>query len=300
MPNWEQIIEQIQATTGEPLVVGASQLIGGGCINTAYKIDTGPRQLFIKINQASNLDMFEAEAEGLLGMTRTNSICVPKPVCSGVADKNAYLAMEYVSLTGQGNPSQLGENLAAMHRADQACNLSPNSPRYGWHRNNTIGSTPQINTWSDDWVAFWAEHRLAYQLDLAAHNGAGRPLLQQGTQLRESLPVFFADYCPAPSLLHGDLWSGNYAFGEKGHPIIFDPAVYYGDREADLAMTELFGGFPAAFYAAYKSTWPLDAGYSVRKTLYNLYHVLNHFNLFGGTYLLQAEDMIKQLLSECR
>jgi fructosamine-3-kinase len=114
------------------------------------------------------------------------------------------------------------------------------------------------------------------------------------------MPDLFADYQPMPSLLHGDLWSGNYAVTQAGEPIIFDPAVYYGDREADLAMTELFGGFSQRFYAAYNETWPLDSGYQLRKTFYNLYHILNHFNMFGGGYARQAERMIEQLLSDLR
>jgi len=125
-------------------------------------------------------------------------------------------------------------------------------------------------------------------------------LLRRGEALQATLTHFFTDHRPTPSLLHGDLWSGNYAFDAQGRPVIFDPAVYFGDRETDLAMTELFGGFPAAFYAAYNAAWPLDAGYATRKTLYNLYHILNHFNLFGGGYLSQAQGMIDRLLSECR
>jgi len=300
MPDWEQIIALVQTATGEPLVMDTVQPVGGGCINAAYRVGAGPRQLFIKINQASAVEMFEAETEGLLEMARSNSMRVPKPVCCGVAGEDAYLVMEYIALAGSGDTERLGEDLAALHHANQPRSPSADHPRYGWRRDNTIGSTPQINTWSDDWVAFWAEHRLGYQLALAARQGAGHHLVQRGERLMESLPHFFTDYRPAPSLLHGDLWSGNMAYDESGRPVIFDPAVYYGDREADLAMTELFGGFPAKFYAAYNAAWPLDAGYPVRKILYNLYHILNHFNLFGGGYLAQAEAMVDRLLSECR
>jgi fructosamine-3-kinase len=146
-------------------------------------------------------------------------------------------------------------------------------------------------------MPFWRDQRLGYQLKLAARSG--RDLLKKGERILADLGAFFQNYRPVPSLLHGDLWGGNVSAVER-QPVIFDPAVYYGDREADLAMTELFGGFSEQFYQAYRDTWPLDDGYPVRKTLYNLYHVLNHFNLFGGGYGSQAERMIDSLLSELR
>ena len=170
--------------------------------------------------------------------------------------------------------------------------------RVGWHRDNTIGATPQINTPGADWIAFWRQHRLGFQLRLAGENGHRGRLLTQGERLLEQLPVFFSGYEPRPSLLHGDLWSGNAAFMRDGTPVIFDPAVYYGDREADIAMTELFGGFSAEFYRAYDETDPRDPGYATRKLLYNLYHVLNHLNLFGGGYRAQAERVIGELLAQ--
>jgi len=213
-------------------------------------------------------------------------------VCVGKNHSNAYIVMEYIAIGGSGRKQSieaLGHQLASMHRVTKA--------QYGWFRDNTIGSTPQINTVNDDWIHFWRERRLAFQLDLAARKGYGGRLQQKGELLLTKLQGFFSQPPPA-SLLHGDLWSGNYAISDTGEPVIFDPAVYYGDREADLAMTELFGGFPASFYAAYNGAYALDEGYAVRKTLYNLYHILNHLNLFGGGYGGQAERMIEQLLSE--
>ena len=133
---------------------------------------------------------------------------------------------------------------------------------------------------------------------LAGENGYGAQLQRPGERLLDALPAFFAGYLPQPSLLHGDLWGGNHAFLADGAPAIFDPAAYFGDREADLAMTELFGGYPADFYAAYRAAWPLDAGYAARRNLYNLYHILNHANLFGGGYAQQAEEMMQRLLAE--
>jgi fructosamine-3-kinase len=236
--------------------------------------------------------MFAAEAEGLDELAASGTIRVPRPICHGVADGQAYLVLEALELGGSGAMEAFGAQLAAMHRHT--------GERFGWHRDNTIGSTLQPNDRESDWVTFWRARRLGFQLEQAAGNGCSRALLSGGEELMERLPALFTDYRPAPSLLHGDLWGGNYAVTSGGEPVIFDPAVYYGDREADLAMTELFGGFGTRFYAAYNAAWPLDPGYPVRKTLYNLYHVLNHFNMFGGGYAGQAESMVGRLLAELR
>ena len=170
------------------------------------------------------------------------------------------------------------------------------SARFGFAHDNFIGTTPQPNGWKVDWIDFWREHRLGFQLQLAEQNGYGGQLQSLGEKLMDALPAFFKDYTPQPSLLHGDLWNGNHAYLQDGTPTIFDPATYYGDRECDLAMTELFGGYSEDFYTAYRAAFPLDAGYATRKTLYNLYHILNHANLFGGGYARQAEGMIRRLL----
>ncbi len=290
MPDWTTIDRHISEATGQAFTTHEAHAEGGGCINSAYTLSDGKQRFFVKLNQAARLDMFAAEAEGLNDILRSHSIHAPAPVCHGIAVDEAYLVLEYLPLSGRGSAERLGRELAQMHRCQHQ--------RFGWRRDNTIGATPQINTEETDWVHFWQQHRLGPQLRLAADKGGH--LGPQAERLLAHVADFFSDYRPGPSLLHGDLWSGNYAFSEGGRPVIFDPAVYYGDRETDLAMTELFGGFPSAFYAAYQEAWPLDPGYASRKTLYNLYHVLNHFNLFGGSYLAQAQRMIAQLLSEVR
>ena len=290
--DWNNIAHTIGDQLGEPFVLERYSGVGGGCINSAYRLQGNGKSFFIKLNSADRLDMFEAEADGLTEMAAAHAIRVPLPVCSGIEGNQAYLVMEYIETGGgaAGVMQQFGQQLANMHRYS--------SERFGWHRDNTIGSTTQINDWADNWLDFWREHRLGFQLQLAASNGAGRSLQTKGEQLMQQMHMLFSDYQPLASILHGDLWSGNYAISQNGEPVIFDPAVYYGDREADLAMTELFGGFSHDFYAAYDASWPIDPGYKVRKTFYNLYHILNHFNLFGGGYASQAQGMIERLLSE--
>jgi len=292
MAIWNDIARAIGEATGEPFAVEAQSPIGGGCINQAHRISGGGRDFFVKLNRASDLAMFEAEADGLAEMAAAGAIRVPRPVTSGTAGSSAYLVLEYIPMGGRFDPAAMGSQLAALHRRT--------APRFGWHRDNTIGSTPQINTPDDDWARFWRERRLGFQLELAGRRGLGARALDKGARLLEDLGAFFADHRPQPSLLHGDLWGGNAAGDERGNPVIFDPATYYGDREADLAMTELFGGFGTAFRRAYEDAWPLDAGYGTRKTLYNLYHILNHYNLFGGGYGSQAEAMMDRLLAELR
>ncbi len=293
MTLWQSIEDAIAAAQGKPFRISTRRPVGGGCINQATMIEGDGQRWFVKLNDAARIDMFAAEFAGLEEIRRSNAVRVPAPLCYGVAGGQGYLVQEYLDLSGTGGAAadeSLGRGLAAMHRRTQAV--------YGWHTDNTIGSTPQHNREDSDWVRFWAGRRLGFQLELAAANGWGG-LRDDGERLLEALPTLLPARPPA-SLLHGDLWSGNHAFLRDNTPVIFDPAVYYGDRETDLAMTELFGGFSARFHAAYREAWPLDPGYEIRKTAYNLYHVLNHLNLFGRSYLGQAERMIASLLREAK
>lgn len=287
---WRAVSDAIARATGESFAAAHAESRAGGCINAAYLLRDGERAYFVKTNRAALLDMFEAESEGLREMLAANAIRVPRPVCHGVHADTAFLVMENLDLGGRGDSGRMGEELAAMHRCQ--------APRYGWKRDNTIGSTPQRNAWADDWVEFLARQRIGFQLELAARAGYRGGALDRGWRLVENMGVFFTCYRPTASLLHGDLWSGNAAFTRSGEPAIFDPAVYFGDRESDLAMTELFGGFSADFHAGYRAAWPLDPGYGTRKHLYQLYHVLNHLNLFGGGYRSQAESLISRLVSD--
>ena len=244
--------------------------------------------LFVKRGPASAFDRFDAEAEGLRKLAAANAIRVPKVVDVGIDGDHAFIALEKINFERASDASNrlLGEQLASLHRCT--------AEEFGWHRDNTIGLTQQNNLRSSDWISFFREQRLEFQLELAASNGFAGELQTHGRKLCDHLPALFEDYEPVASLLHGDLWAGNWGV-TNGEPIIFDPAVHYGDRESDIAMTRLFGGFGQAFYEAYESAWPMAEGFEVRQKLYQLYHVLNHLNLFGGAYLVQAMGLLRAI-----
>lgn len=290
MDLWQRIEQHIKQSTGSDFNIQANNSVGGGCINAAFRLTDNDQDYFIKTNDVTKAQMFEAEAEGLQEMASSNTIRVPVPVCYGAHDNQCYIVMEYLDMGGSADMAELGQQFAAMHRVT--------TERYGWRMDNTIGSTPQPNAWMHDWIEFWRERRLGYQLELAARNGYGGELQRLGERLLSDMPALFNNHDPEPSMLHGDLWGGNYGALRDGTPVIFDPAFYYGDREADLAMTGLFGGFGANFYAAYNEAWPVDQGYEVRKTFYNIYHIINHANLFGGAYHGQAVSMMERVLAE--
>lgn len=291
--NWQEQVEAaVAAVSGRPFHLRAQIAQSGGSIHRTLRLQgEGGERYFIKLNDPARAELFATEQAGLAALEQAACVRVPHVVASGVGSDAAWLLLEYLPLEelDKNTAASLGEQLAAQHRCT--------AERFGFSGDNVIGATPQRNDWQDNWVQFWREQRLGFQLRLAGGNGAPRTLLQAGERLQEKLDGFFSSYYPVPSLLHGDLWSGNAA-AANGVPVIFDPAVYYGDREADIAMTELFGGFPPAFQSAYRADWPLDSGYPVRRGLYNLYHVLNHFNLFGGSYASQAQNMIQRLLAE--
>ena len=278
----------IRAATGNSARIGDLRPVAGGDINRAAVLRHGGQRLFVKWNEARWATMFAAEARGLRELADSHTLRVPRPICDGQDDAASWLVLEFLALQPAGDEAALGAGLAQMHRCT--------ADRHGWQTDNTIGTTAQPNRPDSDWLRFWRQQRLQHQLELAARNGYGGRLQSLGGRLLAALPDLLAGHQPAPSLLHGDLWAGNRAFLASGEPVIYDPAVYYGDRETDLAMTELFGGFGDRFRAAYRAHFPLAPGYERRRTLYNLYHVLNHLNLFGASYLARAEHMIRDLL----
>ena len=283
------IAEQIALELARPFTIEHAQAAGGGCINETWIIAGAGQRFFVKLNAHDRGGMFDAEREALEELARSQGPRVPRPIACGADAERAWLVLEYLELGGRADWATLGRQLASQHRCT--------APAFGWHRDNTIGSTPQHNASTTRWPDFFRVARLGFQLQLARDNGH-RAAMERGARLLESLDAFFAGYRPRPSLLHGDLWSGNAGFCTSGEPVIFDPAIYFGDREADLAMTELFGGFGAGFYAGYREAWPLDPGYATRKRLYNLYHLLNHLNLFGISYLDRCRNEIDWLSAQ--
>jgi protein-ribulosamine 3-kinase len=293
MKHWQSIIAHIEQTTGRHFPLMRQQSMGGGSINAAFVLtDENGQQYFVKTNRTGQQAMFEAEAWGLQEMASSNTIKVPKSVCFGENPAQSYIVLEYLEMTGSADQRILGEQLAAMHRVT--------AEQFGWHINNTIGATHQPNDRMENWLDFWREQRLGFQLQLAAQNGYGGELQSLGEKLLVEMPKLFSGREVKASMLHGDLWGGNVAGLKDGTPVIYDPAFYYGDREADLAMTYVFGGFGPDFYASYQDAFPLDDGFAVRKTFYNIYHIINHLNLFGGGYHGQAINMLEQVLAEIR
>ena len=239
---WNNIATRITEVTGEKFQIDNRRSVSGGCINQGYQISDSSRSYFVKLNQASQVAMFEAEALGLQQMCDTQTILVPQPICWGTEGNSAYIVLEWLDLGGRGDNQaweEMGRKLAAMHQYNPS-NSTLSKVRFGWDINNTIGSTPQINTWTENWANFWAEHRIGYQLKLAKRRGGHFPLEER---LLAAIPDLLAGHKPQPSLVHGDLWGGNAGVTSTGEPVIFDPAAYWGDREVDIAMTELFGGF---------------------------------------------------------
>lgn len=286
---WASISQLITEATGKPFGPSHIEPVQGGWINHALVLSDGEQRYFIKLNQAVCADMFAAEATGLAIMAGTGAVRVPGVITHGSIGEHSFIALEYLDLCRPGEAAEklFGKALAAMHRQT--------TTRFGLDFDNTIGSTPQQNTWHEHWPDFYLEQRLRPIFRLA---GSKYPDLEQYFgPLLTKLPDFFREYQPRPSLVHGDLWSGNRAADRHGQPVLFDPALYWGDREVDLAMSELFGGFSEAFYRAYDEAWPIDCGYRRRKPLYQLYFYLNHIYLFGDNQPGYTRELIKRTLS---
>ena len=255
--------------------------VGGGCIAHATRLDTDDGPFFLKYGRGAVAQTFPAEAAGLRALGEAGSPLLIPAVLAVEDDtdgSSGFLLMEWIE-TGpksDGFWEAFGHGLAALHRHTAA--------EYGFDQDNFIGRLPQQNAWATTWPAFFRLNRLGPQVAMARNAGRwrsdwGHALNTLTDRLADLLPEQ-----PPASLLHGDLWSGNFLVTSTGRAALIDPAVYYGHREADLAMTELFGGFPDRFYDAYREAWPLEPGYEERREIYNLYHLINHLNLFGSSY----------------
>ena len=278
------IVREIEAKAGFQILPSSGKSVSGGCIHQSAIFETEEgSSLFVKQNTADSLAMFEAEFQSLKWLASTDSIRVPRPFGFGETSGTAFLAMEALKLSNRGEAARMGSQLARLH--------SYTGDRFGNDFDNFIGATLQPNPWTKSWADFFTEHRLEHMLHLAAKRGHVFP---NRTKLLETVHHHLSSLEIQPSLLHGDLWGGNAGFDENGDPVLFDPACYMGDREADIAFTRVFGGFDPEFYESYRETFPEPE--PIRETIYNLYHILNHFVLFGGGYASQAEGMIRKIV----
>lgn len=277
---------------GFALELSTARPVGGGCIHAATRVDGPDGPLFLKTCPAASGWQLEAEADGLAGLREAGLLRVPEVLAGGVAAGTAWLALEWLELCPPTPRSDaaLGTALAQQHLAG--------GDRFGWRRDNAIGATPQSNACSDDWAEFFARQRIGFQVQLGERHGWPSALVAKARRLQARVPTLLQDRRPVPALLHGDLWSGNRASDPHGGPVAFDPAVHFGDAECDLAMARLFGGFAPEFFSAYDDVLPPAPGRSRRVALYQLYHVMNHATLFGGTYLHQVERLVERLLAE--
>lgn len=275
--------------------IGAARGVNGGCINEAALIQVSGQTLFVKWNASPLPGLFEREARGLNALRSPGVIKVPEPMCWAEASgqRPGYLVMEAIEGPGESFDRDrfgrhFGEALAALHHIK--------ADAYGLDHPNYIGALEQDNTAEARWIEFFAVRRLGAQRDLAQRQGRLRPRqIEKIDRLIEALPQWLPDD-PGPSLLHGDLWSGNYMMGPDAQPVLIDPAVYHGHWEAELAFTELFGGFPMSFYEAYRANMPQQGGVEERKALYNTYPLLVHVNLFGGGYVRQLMSVVDRYL----
>lgn len=284
----ENVQHQIQQSLGTD--IQSSQGVSGGSINQAAKVTlSDSTNCFLKWNTSADPAMFEVEEKGLqLLQSAGTALRIPEVLLTGkTVDGTGFLLQEFIT-EGSSHPDsaqQFGQALAALHKQHEQ--------QYGLDHNNFIGRLPQSNSWHSSWTDFFISERMKPQLKLAKDAGKlGSKTISNFESMYTELPDIFPD--EPPSLLHGDLWGGNYFFDNHGQPTIYDPAVYYGHREIELAFTHLFGGFPGSFYSAYEDSYPLSSGFSTRKDIYNLYPLLVHTNLFGGSYARQVKGIVKQ------
>ena len=287
-----RVAEALAEVLGSRYGRAAFRPSGAGCINETWEA-YGPalEPVFLKIGAGDAATLYRQEEKGLQALRHCDAIRVPGVLGLLEWEDGAALALEFIELHSPrpADDHRIGEALAQLHAVP--------GPRFGFDADNFIGRTPQINHWHDDWWTFWCECRLTPQLRLARLKGMRVELQDKVERLIARVPEAFGAHQPRPSLLHGDLWSGNLAVDAEGMPVLFDPAVYFGDGETDIAMTRMFGAQRAAVYDAYHAHIPLQPGAAIRRPLYDLYHWLNHFNLFGVTYLGQVENTVDDLLA---
>lgn len=285
---WQSIEQEISKVIGEQFSIKHKQLVTGGDINLCYWLSDYQHNYFIKLNDKSRLKQFEAEAYSLSKIKQLNTISCPDVITSGTTLDKSYLVLEYLPINHANTKNWLlfGKQLAQMHQQSS-------HGQFGWQHDNFIGNTLQPNDWRSNWRTFFAEQRIGWQLQLLSEKSIKLGDIEYIiTTCHDAL----LHHQVSPCLVHGDLWQGNVGFTEEG-VYIFDPACYFGDREVDIAMTELFGHMPDEFYQGYQEIYPLEKGYEKRKLIYNFYHTLNHANLFAGIYIEQSKAKLARILA---
>ncbi len=291
---WHFISEHISEQAQVDFVVQSYHRVAGGDTHDCFIVRDDTHRYFVKTSATLPLSAFEQEANGLIAIRATKTLECPNVICMGEVTQNeapvTYLVLQHIKFQAgsEQNWSAFGAQLAAMHQSALPSN------QFGWEQPNYLGATEQRNTPMDSWAQFFAEQRIGAMLEKLAHKNIR---IINPDQFVERVLIFLSDHPPSPALVHGDLWSGNVGFNKQG-PVIFDPAIYIGDAEADIAMTELFGRFKAPFYQAYYDALPPKPGYEARKQIYQLYHLLNHALLFGGDYVSSSQSIIQQFLQQ--
>lgn len=291
--DWSLISKTVSEKLAQTIILSHITPVSGGDIHQSFRVvdQASKKSFFIKLNHIEYYSLLKSESESLDAIASVGVIKTPKVFLCDTSLKYAFLLMEYLPLVpveGQEDGYTLGQQLALLHKGSQA---DSDQIKYGFHSDNYIGLTLQKNNWSNDWCEFWIQQRFYPQLKLAYKNSFSSELRLLETDLLIVTNKLLATHQPESALVHGDLWAGNKGYLSDSNPVIFDPACYFGDRETDIAMTELFGGFSKNFYLGYEDIWPLPDGYKQRKKLYNLYHMLNHLNLFGDSYLPQVKQL---------
>lgn len=289
-PLHEAVERQLADHLGRTVRLQDHRSVSGGCIHNAQKLETDAGTFFLKYNVLAEAANFRAEARGLALLRAANAIALPRVIATGEAEQNAFLLLAHIASAPKkrGFWTEFGQQLAALHRNTAAT--------YGLDHDNFIGRLPQANAQTTTWTDFFIHQRLEPQFALANKQGLVDFQLRKQfdalyTRLDTLIPI------EPPSLLHGDLWSGNFMVGSAGQPVLIDPAVHYGHREAEIAFTRMFGGFDREFYAAYNATWPLAPGWESRIPLFNLYPLMVHLNLFGRSYLPEIQHTLSKLVS---
>jgi fructosamine-3-kinase len=285
---WQTIEKAIEEATNKPYSIVQQKISTNENNSLIYWISDNDKQYFVKIKNKDQLSHFESEIYGLEQLSASQCVTCPQVITSGITLDKSFLVLDYIIFDKPVEKDwyQLGVQIALMHRC-------VNHGQFGWQYDNYIGDTLQPNHWQSNWRTFFAEQRIAWQLQLLNEKSINLGDIEFITEVCHDALLH---HQVTPCLVHGDLWQGNLGFCEHV-PLVFDPACYYGDREVDLAMTELFGQLPENFYQGYHETFPISESYQQRKLIYNFYHILNHANLFGGLYIEQSKITLSQILA---